>query len=115
MTKPEESMDDGKIIARITNKDDPHQVIAIQYLREENAFVTSGINANLGMKEFMIPVHLVARDLELMGTIISAILEKISQAHETETTFEWVSTFEVLGKSYTFTEQGDYMKIEEAL
>ncbi len=115
MTKPEESMDDEKIIARITNKDDPDQVIAIQYQREKNAFVTSGIVANLGVKEFLIPVHLVALDLELIGTIISAILEKISKAHETETTFDVVSTFEVLGKTYTFTEEGNYMKIEEAL
>lgn len=114
MTDNKEPSDDEKIIARITNKDDPNQVIAIKYLREENAFVTSGIVANLGVKEFLIPAHLVALDLELIGAIISAILEKISKAHETETTFNFVSTFEVLGKTYAMTEQGDFMKLEEA-
>ena len=114
MTNQNESSDDEKIIARITNKDDPNQVIAIRYFQEDNAFVTSGIAANLGVKEIMIPAHLVALDLELIGTILSAILEKISQAHETETTFDFVSSLEVLGKTYTLTEQGGFMKLEEA-
>lgn len=113
MTNQKASNDDEKIIARITNKDDPNQIIAIKYLQEDNAFVTSGIASNLGVKEIMIPAYLVSLDLELMGTIISAILEKISQAHETETTFDFVSTFEVLGKTYSLTEQGDVMKLEE--
>ena len=54
MTDNKEPSDDEKIIARITNKDDPNQVIAIKYLREENAFVTSGIQAHFGEKEIMI-------------------------------------------------------------
>ncbi len=114
MADQNDSNDHDNIIATINNKDDPNQVIAIKYFQEENAFVTSGIEANLGEKEFMIPVHLVALDLELIGTILSAILEKISQAHEKDMTFDHASNFEVLGKNYGLSEQGDFIKLEEA-
>ncbi len=113
MTDQTDSNDQDNVIATIKNKDDPNQVIAIKYFQEENAFVTSGIETNLGEKDFMIPAHLVALDLERIGTILSAILEKISQAHERDTSFDYVSNFEVLGKTYRLTEHGDFMKLEE--
>jgi len=101
-----------RVIATIENKDNPNQVIAIKYLRAENAFVTEGIHANLGEKEILVPVHLIAKDLEMMGAILSAILEKISQAHERDIQFEYVAQFEVMGTQYGLREQGDYMRLE---
>lgn len=99
------------IIGTIENRDKPGQSVAIKYFREQNAFVTSGIQAYFGEKEILIPAHLVAIDFQLMGTIVSAILEKISQAHEMETTFDYEPRFEVMDKVYTFTECGEYMKL----
>ena len=99
------------IIATIENKGNPSQSVAIKYLRDENAFVTSGIQAHFGEKEIMIPAHLVVIDLQLMGTIVSSILEKLSQAQEKETTFEYSPSFEVLDKKYSMTEYGEYMKL----
>ena len=46
-----------------------------------------------------------------MGAIISAILEKLSQAHESETTFEYVSRFCVLDKVYHLTPYKAFMKL----
>lgn len=100
------------VIATIENKGNPNQVIAIKYLRNENAFVTDGIRLNLGEKEILMPVHLIAKDLGLIGTIVSAVLEKISLAHEKDMPFEYVSRFEVMDSVYSFTEQGGYMKLE---
>jgi hypothetical protein len=54
----------------------------------------------------------VAQDIQLIGTIISAVLEKMSRAGEMDTVFEYVSSFEVLGVVYTLREYGDYMKLD---
>ena len=91
------------MIATIENQNDPNQAIAIKYLQGENAFVTDGIHANLGEKEILMPVHMIAKDLGLIGTIVSAVLEKISQAHEKDLPFQYISQFEVMGSVYTFT------------
>ncbi|MBW2043724.1 MAG: hypothetical protein JRI96_02390 [Deltaproteobacteria bacterium] len=100
------------IIGTISNKNNPAQTIAIKYLRQENAFVTSGIKKYLGTKEILVPVYLVASDFELIGTIISAILEKISVAREAEATFRYAQRFEVLGKLYTLSNYAEYVKLD---
>ena len=99
-------------IGTIENKDNPAQKVDISYLRDENAFVTSGIRTHLGMKEILVPVHLIAKDFQLMGTIISAIMERISQAQESNADFQYAASFEVLGRNYTLTEYGDFMRLE---
>jgi hypothetical protein len=110
-TNPNHS--DG-IIATIENRDKPGQAVAIKYLRDRNAFVTSGIRTYFDEKEILIPAHLVAIDFQLIGTIVSAILEKLSQAHEMETTFDYEPRFEVLDKVYVLTERGEYMELSVA-
>jgi hypothetical protein len=102
-----------QIIATITNKADPSQVISIKYLKPENAFCTSGIREYLGVKEILIPVHMIAKDLQLIGTILSAIMERISQANDAGAPFAYAQRFEVLGRQYTLTEAGEYMKLED--
>src|SRR4030042_1295471 len=67
------------IIATIENEDNPSQVIALKYLPGENAFVTSGIRTHFVEKEILIPAHLLVIDFQLMGAIVTAILEKLSQ------------------------------------
>jgi hypothetical protein len=108
-----EQNDKDQIIATITNRNNPSQVISIKYVRSENAFCTSGIQSILHSKEILVPAHLVAKDFQLVGTIISAILERISQAGEAEATFVYEKRFEVLGRRYTLTEEGEYMKLED--
>jgi hypothetical protein len=110
-----EHRDTDQIIATITNRNNPSQVISIKYLKPENAFCTSGIQDYLGMKEILIPVHMVAKDLQLIGTILSAIMERISQSNETGTTFVYAQRFEVLGRHFTLTEVGEYMKLEDRM
>jgi hypothetical protein len=99
------------VIARIENQKDPSQVVAIRYLREENAFVTSGIQSHFAYEEIMLPAHLVVMDMQLIGTIVSAILEKLSQSCERDESFHYASQFEVLGKHYTLTPRGPYMRL----
>jgi len=77
------------IIATIGNKEDQTQNIDIRYLSDENAFVTSGIKLHFGEREILIPSQLVLVDFQLIGAIVSAILEKLSQAHDMDSTFEY--------------------------
>ncbi len=104
---------DSNVIATIQNREDPSQNIAIVYVAEKNAFVTSGIEHTFGIKEILIPAYMIVKDLRLMGAILSVILEKISHACETESSFYYVPQFEVLGQWYSLTESGEYMMLEE--
>ena len=107
-----ESHDTDQIIATIANKNNPSEVISIKYFRSKSAFCTSGIQSMLHSKEILIPTYLVAKDFQLVGTIVSAILERISQVREAGATFVYEKRFEVLGRQYTLTEEGDYMRLE---
>jgi hypothetical protein len=107
-----EHQESNPTIGTIENKDNPAQRVEISYLRGESAFVTSGIRKHLGMKEILVPVHLIAKDFQLIGTIISAIMERISQARESNVDFQYAARFEVLGKKYSLTEYGDFMRLE---
>ena len=93
-------------IGTIENRTNPSQTVDIKYLRQENAFVTSGIWTHFREKEILIPVHMVLTDFQLMGAIISAVLEKISVASERDGLFEYASAFEVLEKKYIFEKKG---------
>ncbi len=101
------------IIATIENKNNPSQSIAIKYLSEEKAFVTSGIQTHFGEKEIMMPAHLIVINFDLMGAIVSSILEQLSTAKEMEATFEYSHKFEVMDKVYIMSEYGEYIKLEE--
>jgi hypothetical protein len=108
-------IDSNDIVATIQNETDPTQTIRIHYLREENAFVTSGIKAHFEEKEILIPAQLVVVDFQLIGTIISAILEKLSQACDRESTFEYVPQFDVHGKTYTLAPFREYVRLSEGV
>jgi len=111
MTDNTDPAGSNDIIATIGNKEDPTQNIDIRYLKDENAFVTSGINLHFGEREILIPSQLVLVDFQLIGAIVSAILEKLSQARDMESTFDYVSQFHVLDKTYSLEEWGEYMKL----
>lgn len=85
-------------IASIENKRKPGQVVDIRYVAEEGAFVTAGIEAHFAEKEIMIPSRLVLQDFQLMGTILSALLEKLSEAQDAEAAFSYASHFEAMGR-----------------
>jgi len=112
MNDSNEMRGDNQIIGTIKNKRNPDQGIEIIYVRSENAFCTSGIRGLLNMKEILIPVYLVANDFQLVGAIISAILERISAAEEMGVPFEYARRFEVMDRVYTLSESGDFMKLE---
>ena len=112
MTDSIETKKDDQVIGTIANKRNPHEVVEIIYLRDENAFCTSGIRSLLNMKEILIPVYMVANDFQLVGAIISAILERISVAKEAGISFEYAHRFEVVDRVYTLSESGDFMKLE---
>ncbi len=50
-------------------------------------------------------------DFQLIGAIVSAILEELSQARDMESTFDYVPRFHVLDKTYSLEEWGAYMKL----
>ncbi|MCD6294528.1 MAG: hypothetical protein J7M20_06305 [Deltaproteobacteria bacterium] len=101
------------IVASIENQADPSQRIDINYVQEDNAFVTQGIQTHFAEKEISIPAHLVVTDFQLMGVIVSEILEKLSRARDGETTFEYASRLQVLDKVYSLEDGGEYMMLKE--
>jgi len=102
------------VVATIENEKDPAQSVTIQYLREENAFVTSGIRVNFDEREILIPAYLVLADLQRMGVIVSAILEKLSLARDREGAFQYAARLDALDKTYVLEEYGVYMRLSEA-
>lgn len=102
------------IIATIANQEDASQTVDIVYLQEQSAFVSSGIAHHFQEKEIFIPAHLVVSDLQLMGTIVAEILEKLSRARDRDSTFTYASNIEVMGTAYTLEPYGDYMKLSRA-
>lgn len=100
------------VIGTIENRVDPGQSVDILYWQEQNAFVTSGIAAWFAEREILVPAHLVIGDLELVGAIISTILERLSAASEGEGVFQYTPRMEVLGEIYAMTPYQDYMKLE---
>ncbi len=111
MTDESNTTNSERTIATIENKDNPSQSIDLKYLSDANAFVTSGIQTYFGEKDIFIPSQLVVINFDLIGAIVSTILEKLSKAKEEESTFEYAPSFEVMGNKYTMTEYGDYMKL----
>ncbi|VBB43988.1 conserved hypothetical protein [uncultured Desulfatiglans sp.] len=101
-------------IASIENKRKPGQVVDIRYVAEEGAFVTAGIEAHFAEKEIMIPSRLVLQDFQLMGTILSALLEKLSEAQDAEAAFSYASHFEAMGRFYLLKEGERYMHLSLA-
>ena len=101
------------IVASIENQADPSQRVHIKYVKDDNAFVTQGIQTQFAEKEISIPGHLVVMDLQLMGVIVSEILEKLSQARDGETTFEYASRLQVLDKIYSLEDVGEVMMLNE--
>jgi len=115
MTDPAvDQQDEENTIGTIKNEMNPSQNVDIKYLRQENAFVTSGIHDHFLEKEILIPVQMVMTDFDLVGAIISVVLEKISVASEKDGLFDYSPAFEVLDKKYIFQEDGDYMKLSFA-
>ena len=76
MSTDTKSLGSETIVGSIENQTDPSQRIDIKYVQNENAFVTSGIYTHFAEKEISIPDHLVVMDFQLMGAIVSEILEK---------------------------------------
>lgn len=112
MTNSKDTNPGDQVIGTITNKRNPDQSVRILYLRDENAFCTSGIRGFLNLKEILIPVYMVANDFQLVGAIISAILERMSVAKETGAPFEYAPRFEVMDRVYRLSESGDFMRLE---
>jgi len=98
-----------EVVASIENSLNPLQVVDICYLREENLFVTQGIREHFGRKEIRIGARLMVTDFELMGTILAAVLERLSVAQEAGVEFAYAPAFTVLGREYFLTEEGDCM------
>ena len=100
------------IVAFIENQADPSQRIDIHYVQEDNAFVTLGIQTHFAEKELSIPAHLVVSDFQLMGAIVSEILEKLSRARDRESTFAYAPRLQVLEKVYSLEDKGEYMMLK---
>ncbi len=99
-------------IATIENSKNSSQVVHLLYLKNENAFVTFGIQEHFAEMELMIPAYLLVKDFQLMGSIISAILERISDAKDRSSIFEYEPRFKVLEATYSLSQYKGFMLLE---
>ncbi len=99
-------------VASIENSSDPSQVVYLVYVREENAFATFGIQEYFAEAELMIPAYLVVKDFQLVGSIISAILERLSDAKERGGVFVYEPQFRVLDVTYKLAPYKGFMLLE---
>ena len=109
MTENAQGNAPSRVIGTIENHQDPDQSIDLVFLSEQNGFATSGIRSHFDLPEILIPVHLVAQDLNLIGAIVSAILERVSKAREQDTPFEYASRFQVMDREYTLEPKGEFV------
>jgi len=114
MTNDSSEATEGQVIASIENQQNPNQKIDLVYLPDENGFSTAGIRAHFDLPEILIPAHLVAQDMHLMGAIVSTILERVSRACEQDDAFEYASRFEVMGREFSMAPRGDRVVLEAA-
>ncbi len=103
---------ESQVVATIENQQNPNQRIDLVYLPEENGFSTDGIRKHFDLPEILIPAHLIAQDMHMMGAIVSTILERVSLACERDAAFEYVSRFQVMGREFTLAPRGDRVVIE---
>lgn len=102
----------GNKIATFKNHRSTEQEIDVLYLRERNAFVTFGIKRFFGEKEILIPAYLVVSDFQLIGAIISTILEKLSVLCNGDGQFNYASRLEAMGQEFSLIEEDDYMILD---
>lgn len=99
-------------IATIENSRNPSQVVHLLYLRDENAFVTFGIQEHFAEMELMIPAYLGVKDFQLMGSIVSAILERLSDAKDRNSVFVYEPRFRVMDVTYCLSQYKGFMLLE---
>ncbi len=104
----------SQVIATIENRQNPNQRIDLVYLPNENGFSTDGIRKHFDLPEILIPAHLIAQDMHLMGAIVSTILERVSLACEGDAAFEYASRFQVMDREFTLVPRGDRVVLETA-
>ncbi|MFN3533944.1 MAG: hypothetical protein ACK4WB_00970 [Desulfatiglandales bacterium] len=103
-----------KVIARIQNRLKWDQWVDLVYLPSMNAFITDGIWECFNVKEIMIPAYMVVKDLELVGAILSTLLEDMSKSLERGVEYKILEGFELFGKRYLLNERPLYFELEEA-
>jgi hypothetical protein len=101
------------VIATIRNQKNSNEAVDIVYLPSFNSFITEGIYAIFGQKEILIPVYMVLKDLDLVGAIVSTILEDMSLSRENGENFRFVEHFELMGKNYKIEEKELWVELME--
>jgi hypothetical protein len=104
--------DPADAIATIENSRNPSQAVHLLYLRDENAFVTFGIQEHFAEMELMIPAYIAIRDFQLMGSIVSAILERLSDAKDRNSIFVYEPRFRVMDVTYSLSQYKGFMLLE---
>ncbi len=99
--------DDVQLL-QIQNNKKPHQVIYLIWDKENNAFKTDGLKALFGVKEIRIAAADVLQSLNEYAFVLSFLLESMSTAEDLSLPYGYQDEFEVEGKKYKLTEEGDF-------
>lgn len=102
-----------KVIAKIENRLNKNQFVNLVYLPSMNSFITDGIYEMFGYKEILVPAYMVIKDIELVGAIISTLLEDMTVCFEKGLAYKGVGKFELFGSRYTLDERDLFYELTE--
>ena len=97
-----------RVLAIISNKKDPTQLVEIVHLPQKQLFLTRGISHNFHMKEIAVPQGHMLAEIGEVTLLLSHILERIATAADLNLPFQYDLDFEFGNRKYSLEQWEDY-------
>ena len=102
-----------RVLATISNKKDPTQLVEIVHLPRKQLFLTRGIYHNFHIKEIAIPQGHMLGEIQEVTRLLSYLLERIATAADYNLPFQYDHDFEFGNRKYTLEQKEDYLLLIE--
>jgi hypothetical protein len=102
-----------RVLATLSNKNDPTELVEIVHLPQKQLFLTRGISHNFHIKEIAIPQGHMLGEIHEVTRLLSYILERIATAADLNLPFQYDLDFEFGNRKYSLEEREDYLLLIE--
>jgi hypothetical protein len=102
-----------RVLATISNKKNPTQLVEIVHLPQKQLFLTRGISHNFHIKEIAIPQGHMLGEIQEVTRLLSSLLERIATAADLNLPFQYDHHFEFGNRKYSLEEREDYLLLVE--
>ena len=103
-----------KVLATISNKKDPTQLVEIVHLPQKQLFLTRGISHNFHIKEIAVPQGHMLAEINEVTLLLSHILERIATAADLNLPFHYDYDFTFGSRKYHLEETEDYLVLMDS-